>query len=563
MAEPWWKSAVIYQVYPRSFADSPPRDWADGGESYRKHYPGGALADANGDGVGDLEGLRRHLDHLRWLGVDAVWLSPIYRSPMADFGYDVSDHRDVDPVFGTLEDADRLVAEAHAAGLKVLLDWVPNHTSDQHPWFVESRMGRDSSRRSWYVWREGRNGGPPNNWRAAFTGEMRWELDPASGERRPRAVPAEADVDPKAWTLDRATDEWYLHLFLPSQPDLDWNEPAVVQAQLDVLRFWLDRGVDGFRADVIHAIGKDPALPDDPPELALIPKSGTNDQPRTHELLREIRALLDGYPGDRVMVGEVFLLDTAQVATYYGDGDELHLAFNFPPLFARWRARDWRRQVEAVAAQVDPVGGWPTWVLSNHDNPRHRTRYGTEARARAAAVLLLGLRGTPFLYAGEELGLEDAELAPEQRLDPGGRDGCRAPLPWTRAPGHGWGGDGEAEPWLPFPPDAGARSVEAQRGDPGSVLALYRRLLAARRGSPALALGDLDLVSAPDDPAVLAWTRSADGDRRAVAVNFTAEERRLDLPGDWSVEVASDGAGEGAPWSGRLGPDQAVVLRPT
>jgi alpha-glucosidase len=535
VATPWWQSAVIYQVYPRSFAD------------------------ANGDGIGDLEGLRRHLDHLVWLGVDALWLSPVYRSPMADFGYDVSDHRDVDPVFGTLDDAERLVSEAHAAGLKVLLDWVPNHTSDQHPWFVESRRSRESAKRSWYVWRDGRDGGPPNNWRAAFTGEVRWELDPATGERRPRVTEGEPGVDPKAWTYDRATDQWYLHLFLPSQPDLDWNEPAVVEAQLDVLRFWLDRGVDGFRADVIHAIGKDPELPDDPPELALLPKSSTNDDPRTHGLLRRIRILLDGYRGDRVMVGEVYLLDTARVATYYGDGDELHLAFNFPPLYTRWRARDWRRQVESVVEQVGAVGGWPTWVLSNHDNPRHRTRYGTEPRARAAAVLLLGLRGTPFLYAGEELGLEDAEVPPQRRLDPGGRDGCRAPLPWTRAADHGWEG---GSTWLPFPPDAAGRSVEAQRNDPGSVLHLYRRLLAARRGSPALSVGDLALESALDDRAVLAWTRSAGDDRRAVAVNFTAEEQPVQVPGDWTVEVASDGAGEGGPWSGRLAPDQAVVLRP-
>jgi alpha-glucosidase len=535
VATPWWQSAVIYQVYPRSFAD------------------------ANGDGVGDLEGLRRHLGHLVWLGVDAVWLSPIYRSPMTDFGYDVSDHCDVDPVFGSLDDAERLVAEAHAAGLKVLLDWVPNHTSDQHPWFVESRAGRDSARRSWYAWRDGRDGAPPNNWRAAFTGELRWELDPSTGERRPRAVAAETEVDPSAWTFDPATRQWYLHLFLASQPDLDWNEPAVVEAQLDVLRFWLDRGVDGFRADVIHAIGKDPALPDDPPELALLPKSSTNDEPHTHELLRRIRAVLDGYPGERVIVGEVYLLDTARVATYYGDGDELHLAFNFPPLYTRWRARDWRRQVETVVEEVGAAGGWPTWVLSNHDNPRHRTRYGTEGRARAAAVLLLGLRGTPFLYAGEELGLEDAEVPPGERLDPGGRDGCRAPVPWTEGEGHGWDG---GRTWLPFPPDAGARSVEAQREDPGSFLHLYRRLLAARRGSAALSVGDLDLVSGADDPAVLAWTRAAGDDRRAVAVNFTAEEREVDLRGDWAVEVSSDGAGEGSRWPGRLGPDQAVVLRP-
>ncbi|MEX2659241.1 MAG: alpha-amylase family glycosyl hydrolase, partial [Acidimicrobiales bacterium] len=452
MDAPWWQTAVIYQIYPRSFAD------------------------ADGDGVGDLEGVRQRLDHLVWLGIDAIWLSPFYRSPMADFGYDVSDHCDVDPVFGSLEDFDRLLADAHERGIKVVIDWVPNHTSDQHAWFVESRSSRDSEKRDWYVWRDGpAEGVPPNNWRRAFTGATRWERDPETGETR-RVAADDEEPDTAAWTWDEATGQWYLHLFLPEQPDVSWEEPALVDAMHGVLRFWLDRGVDGIRADVIHCIGKDPALPDDPPELAALAHSSTNDHPRTHELLRDLRSLFDGYPGDRMMVGEVYLLDTATVAEYYGDGDELHLAFNFPPLYTEWRADAWRRRIDEVVEHVEAVGGWPTWVLSNHDNARHRTRYGSEARARAAALLLLGLRGTPFVYAGEELGLEDASIPPEREVDPGGRDGCRAPIPWTPAPDHGWGPD----PWLPFPPDAGARSAEFQRDDPGSVLHLYQRLLAAR-----------------------------------------------------------------------------------
>ena len=511
MAAPWWKSAVIYQIYPRSFADSGPRP--------------------DGVAVGDLEGIRCRLDHLVWLGVDALWLSPVYRSPMADFGYDVSDHCDIDPLFGTLDDFDHLLEDAHARGVRVILDWVPNHTSDRHPWFVQSRSSRDHPRRDWYVWRDpAPGGGPPNNWRAAF-----------------------ADVP--AWTFDEATGQYYLHLFLPEQPDLNWAEAGVVEAMHQVLRFWLDRGVDGFRADVVHGIGKDPALPDDTSEAARLPKSSTNDHHTTHALLRDIRALLDGYSGDRMMVGEVYLLDTARVATYYGAGDELHLAFNFPPLYTPWDAALWRQRLDEVDRHVAPVGGWPTWVLSNHDNPRHRTRYGSEARARAAAVLLLTLRGTPFLYAGEELGLEDAEVPPDRMVDPGGRDGCRAPIPWEPGPGHGWHG----EPWLPWPPESERRNTATLADDDGSILHLYRRLLTARRASPALSLGQLEVV--PSSDGVLAWAREADGDRRTVAVNFTETEQPLALDGRLLVEVASDGGG-GVPWPGRLGPDQAVVLRP-
>jgi alpha-glucosidase len=532
MTAPWWQTAVIYQIYPRSFDD------------------------ANGDGIGDLEGVRRRLDHLQWLGVDALWLSPFFPSPMADFGYDVADHCDVDPVFGTLDDLDRLVADAHERGIKVVIDWVPNHTSDQHPWFVESRASRDNPKRGWYVWRDGAPDTPPNGWRAAFTGESTWVRDD-DGQLRPRLLDAPVGLDASAWTWDDATGQWYLHLFLPEQPDLDWRNPEVVEAMHDTLRFWLDRGIDGFRADVIHAVGKDPDAGAPVGEGGLTaPDDDTSEWAYTHEVLRGLRQLLDGYEGDRMMVGEVFLLDTAKVARYYGDGDELHLCFNFPPLFTRWAASRWRNRIIDTEREIGAVGGWPTWVLSNHDNPRHRSRYGTEARARGAAVLLLGLRGTTFLYAGEELGLEDAEIPPDRVVDPGGRDGCRAPVPWERDGLHGWG----ADPWLPWPPDAGERSLEALLDDPGSLPHLYRRLLATRRASPALQLGDLELLDAPGD--VLAWRRRLDDDERLVVVSFTATPVEVALEGSWVVEVASDGEGEGAPWSGGLGPDQAVVLRP-
>ncbi len=496
---------MVYQIYPRSFAD------------------------ADGDGVGDLKGIRRHLDHLTWLGVDAVWLSPFFRSPMADFGYDVADYCDVDPLFGTLVDFDSLLAEAHDRGLRVLIDWVPNHTSDQHPWFQESRSSRFSAKRDWYVWRD-----RPNNWKAAF------------------------DETQSAWTWDETTGQYYLHLFLPEQPDLNWANPEVVEAMHGVLRFWLDRGVDGFRVDVVHGLGKDPNFPDAPPQTADRAWSGQNDHESTHAILRDLRRLVDAYPGDRVLVGEVYLLSTRQVAAYYGHGDELHLAFNFPPLFAPWESAAWRENVDQVVKELDPRGAWPTWVLSNHDNSRHRTRYGSEARARAAAVLLLTLRGTPFVYAGEELGLEEAWVPPERQVDPGGRDGCRAPIPWDASSGHGWAGE---DPWLPWPPEPDARNAAAQREDEDSVLQLYWRLLAARLESVALRLGSWTALPSP--PGVLAYEREAEHDRRTVLVNYADDTVEVYVAGSWTIRVASDGHGEGRGYEGILGPSQALVLMPT
>jgi alpha-glucosidase len=504
---PWWKAAVCYQVYPRSFADS------------------------DGDGIGDLEGLRSRLDHLEWLGVDAVWLSPIYPSPMADFGYDVSDYCDIDPVFGSLADLDRLVEDLHNRDMRLILDWVPNHTSNQHPWFVEARSSRDDPKRDWYVWHDGSPDQEPNNWLAAFGG--------------------------RAWTWDDKTEQWYLHLFLAEQPDLNWRNPEVVAAMHDTLRFWLDRGVDGFRIDVIHGLVKPSDFPDTPPELLPMPHAALNDEPETHEIIRGLRTLLDSYSADRMMVGEVFLLSNQKVATYYGDGDELHLAFNFTPLFARWDAGKWRRMVAKIEALLGSRDAWPTWVLSNHDNSRHRSRLGgSEARARAAAVLLLTMRGTPFLYAGEELGLLDLAVPPERQVDPGGRDRCRGPIPWDATPSHGW----VADPWLPMTPDADVTNAETLRAEEGSILHLYRHLLAARRASPALRAGSIELLDNEED--VLAYRRFADADVRAVAVNFANEPRRADIEGAWVVELSSSGRSDSKPFHGELPPDEAVILRP-
>ncbi len=496
---------MLYQIYPRSFAD------------------------ANGDGIGDLNGIRERLDHLSWLGVDGLWLSPFFRSPMHDFGYDVSDYCDVDPLFGTLEDFDALLAAAHERGLRVVIDWVPAHTSKEHPWFREARASRSNPKRDWYVWRDpGPSGELPNNWTATFT-------------------------NGPAWTLDESTGQLYLHSFLAEQPDLNWENPEVVRAQHEVLRFWLDRGVDGFRADVVHNIGKDPMLPDAPAERARIPHSVLNDVPSTHEHLRELRRLVDGYPGERLLVGEVFLLTSEQIASYYGKGDELHLAFNFPPLFAKWSAERWRECIATAESLFAEPHAWPSWVLSNHDQPRHRTRYGSEARARAAAVLLLGLRGTPFMYMGEELGLEDAVVPPERVVDPGGRDGCRAPFPWDASAGHGWG----PEPWLPWPPDAAARNLESLRADPGSILQLYRSLLGLRHASPALRLGDLELCDAPTG--VLLFRRVHGADERWVAINFTEERVSVALDPALAIQLDSGGGPPGR-YRGRLEPDQALLL---
>ena len=538
----WWRHGVVYQIYPRSFADS------------------------NGDGIGDLPGITTRLDHLNdgtpaSLGVDAIWLSPFYPSPMADFGYDVSDYCDVHPDFGTLADFDRLVAEAHARGIRVIIDLVPNHTSDQHLWFQESRSSRDNPKRHWYIWGDSRpDGSPPNNWSSAF-----------------RRVGS-------AWTFDPATEQWYLHSFLPQQPDLNWWNPELRQAMDGVMRFWLDRGVDGFRIDVVHRLSKDPELRDNPlvelddqddvdaPTLAriLAMKKGRRfdeDWPEVHEILRIFRRTLDEYD-DRMAVGEVYLLDPATVAQYYGEaGDELHLAFNFSFLWAAWKAEAFRAEADRWESLL-PAGAWPDYTLSNHDVSRPASRYDEggngQARARVAAMMLLTLRGTPFLYYGEELGMTDGQIPPERVVDVDGRDPERTPMQWDGSPGAGFT---SGEPWLPVAASA-ARGVNVadQRDDPRSLLSLYRRLLWYRKGAAALRHGDYTSLDAPDG--LWAYLREAGDERLLVVLNFAGRQRAFSpadgLATEGRLELSTDPDRQAGAVSLRpleLGPDEGVVVR--
>jgi alpha-glucosidase len=506
---PWWRDAVVYQIYPRSFADS------------------------NGDGVGDLAGITGKLDYLADLGVDALWLSPIFTSPMRDFGYDVADYCGIDPVFGTDADFDELLSGVHARGMRLLLDWVPNHTSSDHPWFVESRSSRDNPKRDWYVWRDRQaDGSPPTNWMSQFKG-----------------VPA--------WTHDDDTDQSYLHVFLSEQPDLNWANPDVEAAMLDSLRYWLDRGVDGFRSDVVNLIGKGADVDDLPEELVTMPLLAC-DRPFGHELLRRIRKLLDAYEHQPMMVGEVYLLRAGESASYLGtpDAPELHLSFDFRPIHTRWDAERMQSALSKMEADfAEP--GWPTFVLSNHDQPRHRTRYGSEARARAAAVVALTVRGTPFLYAGEELGLEDGMVPPERVVDPDGRDGCRAPIPWAAdgddESGHGW----PVRPWLPFPANASSHAADVQVGTPNSMHTLYRDLLALRHEREVLRRGDIEFVESDGD--VIRFERSLSGDRIVVLVNLA--DRSVPWPDDLgSALVVLSTNPKRTLAGGELGPDEATVL---
>jgi alpha-glucosidase len=489
----WWQHGIVYQIYPRSFQDG------------------------NGDGIGDLEGIRRRLDHLCWLGVDAMWISPIYPSPMADFGYDIADYCAVDPIFGTLADFDRLLAEAHARGLKVILDFVPNHSSDRHPWFLESRSSRSNPKRDWYIWRDpAPDGGPPNNWLANFGGS--------------------------GWEFDAATGQYYFHSFLKEQPDLNWRNPEVRRAMYDALRFWLDRGVDGFRVDVIWLLIKDDLFRDNPPNPTWQPQeAGINrllqrysaDRPETLEVVMEMRAVLDAYP-DRVLIGEIYLPIERLVAYYGRDMKGAHLPFNFQLIFAAWKAGEIAHIVEEYEAAL-PEGGWPNWVLGNHDQKRIASRVG-EREARVAAMLLLTFRGTPTLYYGDELGLEDVAIPPDRVQDPWernepdlglGRDPVRTPMPWD---GSEHAGFTTGTPWLPLNPDCATRNVAALATDPSSILTLHRRLIALRRRQAALHSGRyLPLVAAED---VLAFERRHGEARLLVALNLGHRPRQVALPAD-------------------------------
>jgi alpha-glucosidase len=469
----WWRDAVVYEIYVRSFADS------------------------DGNGIGDLDGIRSRLPYLVDLGVDALWLTPFYPSPMADHGYDVADPTGVDPIFGDLAAFDRLLAAAHDAGLRLIVDVVPNHLSSAHPWFVEALADPSSPMRERFVFREGRGDGPPNNWRSVFGGP--------------------------AWSRDDASGQWYLHLFDAAQPDLDWHCPAVHEEFERILRCWLDRGVDGFRIDVAHGLYKRPDLSDDPSigedgGMLSVASSHSWDRDEVLAVYEDWRRITDSYDGDRMLVGEVFLFDVPRIAAYVGD-TRLHQAFNFTVMKTPWDA--------AALRQLEHFHPG-TWVLSNHDLVRHVTRYGGgelgRRRGLAVTALLLALPGSPYLYQGEELGLEEADVPPEARQDPiwrrtggarAGRDGCRTPIPWTpEPPGFGFT---TGRPWLPFGADSAARAAAVQVDDLTSTYAAYRRLLAHRRALLAELGDEIEWLDAPPD--VLAFRRG-----RLVAVLNTAGE---------------------------------------
>jgi alpha-glucosidase len=453
---------------------------------------------------------------------------------MADFGYDVSDYRDVDPIFGTLADADELIDEAHRRGIRVIVDLVPNHTSDRHPWFVAARTSRSDPKRDWYVWADpAKDGGPPNNWIAVF------------GHKR------------SAWTLDPTTGQYYMHHFLPEQPDLNWWNEDVRRAIDDVLRFWLDRGVDGFRVDVAHGLVKDQRLRSNPRFRIRGRRNPRNwDLDEVHEVHRRWRRVLDSYP-ERMAVGEVDPHGLHRLVRYYGNDDELHMPFNFHFLERPWKAEAFRAVVERWERLL-PHHAWPDYTLSNHDRSRAATRYGLH-RARAAATMLLTLRGTPFIYYGEEIGMTDVPMPADRIVDVAGRDPERTPMQWDATPGAGFT---SGEPWLPVAADHVRVNVAAQRDDPRSTLSFYRRLLRLRRGSLALRLGSYRSLPAPRD--VFAFEREADGDRIRVAINFSSAERAVRLPGRGELLLSSDGGRElgDAPASLVLRPDEGVIVRP-
>jgi alpha-glucosidase len=518
----WWQDGVIYQIYPRSFQDT------------------------NGDGIGDLAGITNRLSYLRDLGIQAIWLSPFFPSPMADFGYDVSEYCDVDPTFGALSDFDDLVTAAHNVGIKVIIDFVPNHTSDQHPWFVESRRSRFNSKRDWYVWRDPKpDGSPPNNWLSEFGGP--------------------------AWTFDHRSAQYYYHAYLKQQPDLNWRNPDVHEAMFDVLRFWLDRGVDGFRVDAIHHLYEDQEGADNPPNPAWragmsparqLLRKYTMDQPETHEAIRDMRRVIDRY-SERVLIGEAYL-PIEILMTYYGSRlDGFHLPFNFHLMSTPWKPNDIAALIQAYESAL-PAGAWPNWVLGNHDRSRLASRIGS-AQARVAAMLLLTLRGTPTIYQGEEIGMTDVPIPQDQVRDPWeknvpglglGRDPVRTPMLWDGGTNAGFS---NGQPWLPVSPNFRDQNVELQARDPCSMLALYRSLLTLRRRESALSVGGYEPVDVSES--VLAYERRYNDQRLLVVLNLSADTVH---PRCWPISgelLQSTSVQPGDRSGGHLAPDEGCVFR--
>ena len=525
----WWHHGVVYQIYPRSFQDT------------------------TGNGIGDLRGVTKRLPYLAdVLGVDAIWLSPFFRSPMADFGYDVADYVDVDPLFGTLADFDALVAEAHRVGLKVVIDWVPNHSSDRHHWFIESSSSRDNPKRDWYIWRKpGEDGSLPNNWVSLFGGP--------------------------AWTFHEPTGEYYLHSFLREQPDLNWRNPEVVDAMHDTIRFWMDRGVDGFRLDVIHMIMKDPDLRDNPPsssrpgwfavEYDAFEHLHDKAHPDIHEQYRRLRRLVDDHDPsvERMLVGEIEPLPWAEWVEFYGaEGDGLHLPFNFRLIETSWDARAIKAVVDELEAAL-PSFAWPNYVLGNHDQTRLASRVGDE-QVRVAAMLLLTLRGTPTMYYGDEIGMQQADIPPERQQDPfgrrvpgEGRDGCRTPMQWDATPGAGFSTADASDFWLPLSEDFTQRNVATQIDDPESLLTLYRTLLRLRRDEPALNRGIYRPLDGPPD--VFVFERSHESTELRVALNLGSDRVSVALSGTVLAATASEHREKVLTGSTQLGPGEGIVVR--
>ena len=521
-ARPWWAEAVIYQIYLRSFQD------------------------ADGDGIGDLAGVVARLDHLVWLGVDALWLSPFHPSPLLDGGYDVSDFEGVDPRFGDLATVDRLVTEAHGRGLKVIIDFVPNHTSDQHPWFRESRASRHNPKRDWYVWRDGQAGAAPNNWTSMMSGP--------------------------AWTQDASTGQYFYHAFLPEQPDLNWRNPAVRDAMADVLRFWLARGIDGVRVDAVPHLVEDALFRDDLPEAVdaggMPVQSGwrhvyTSNRPETLDCIADLRAVVDEFP-DRLMIGEAHLPVPLTMRYYGGARPGLHAPFNFALIETTWSA-------DALAAAIDhylnllPPGAPPNWVLGNHDEPRVASRLGPGLRG--ATMLAFTIGGAPVFYNGDELGLTEVTLSdadlravPEMRHPEHARKYAphRTPMPWTGDPG---GGFTTGTPWLPLGADNAARNVAAERDDGRSMLTFVRRLIALRTAEPALRVGHY-VAMAPRDAAFL-YGRQA-GDARVLVALNTGDlpvTVPLEVAGSVVLSTALDREGERCDREVRLRAHEGLVIR--
>lgn len=520
-SSPWWQKAIIYQIYPRSFQDS------------------------NGDGIGDLKGILKRLDHLQWLGIDAIWLSPIFPSPMADFGYDVSDYTGVHPLFGNLKDLDALLKEIHARGMKLLLDLVPNHTSNEHPWFLESRSSRDNPKRNWYIWRDS----VPNNWLSVFGGS--------------------------AWEWDEHTQQYYYHAFLKEQPDLNWRNPEVQEAMFNVMRFWLDKGVDGFRVDVLWFIFKDEQLRNNPPNPdyaqhmpdydQLLPVFST-DQPEVQDITRKMRSVLEEFEGDRVLIAEVYL-PIKELMVYYGvDNKGAHLPFNFLLLSLPWDPMQIATTIDHYEGAL-PAQSWPNWVLSNHDRPRIASRVGLQ-QARVAAMLLLTLRGTPTIYYGDEIGMRDVAIPFNEIQDPQGlnmpdknlsRDPARTPMQWDNSKNAGFT---EGNPWLRLDKAYARMNVQSQKEDPHSILDLYERLIHLRRREPALSAGSYMPVYA-DNQMIAFIRRGESGPGFLVVLNLTHRPCyfRYNFSGIVEIAVSRELEGSAVHDNISLDGDEGLVIR--